>query len=147
MQERGSASGQYSHNQIGQGGPYSIFALAILLSFVWHIFWLSAVNIIVMPNRTKAVKFSRVSFLGPLLTKGVMEITAKPKEQSFLEKRYVSLFDNIADKQPAMTNIVYAGYYEEDAGLLSSEDEKLKGLIDDSVSGPKLEPLYKAEEY
>ena len=147
MQGRGSASGQYSHSQIKSGGPYGIFALAILLSLVWHIFWLSAINIVVMPNRTKAVKFSRVSFLGPLLTKGVMEITAKPKEQSFLEKRYVSSLDNVVYRQAALSKALYARYYEEGDGRRPSGAEKLKYLIDDSVSEPKLEPVYKAEEY
>jgi len=66
-----------------------IFAIAIAISFAWHFFWISTVTIISKPDKNALVKFSKVSFLGPILGKGSMEVQARPKERSFLENRYM----------------------------------------------------------
>src|SRR3989338_790502 len=65
------------------------FVLALIFSFAWHIFWLSAVAVVVNPKETGPAKFSKISFLGPILGKGAISVRIEPRERSLLEKRYL----------------------------------------------------------
>lgn len=50
------------------------FNIAFLISLAWHLFWMSAVNVVVLPGRYKARELTSVSFLGPLLEKTALDI-------------------------------------------------------------------------
>ena len=63
---------------------------ALLLSVVWHVFWLSMINVSVVPKVNKQIKFSGVSFLGPILDRGAMKLSVESRERTTLESRYLS---------------------------------------------------------
>lgn len=111
-----------------------IFNLAILISVAWHIFWLSMITVVVTPKETGQVKFSKVSFLGPILERGALEVRIKPRERSLLEKRHLVNIGNLTALK--VDELVYQKGWH----LTCPSDEKLTGLIEDAVSGPKLEP-------
>ena len=91
---------------------WRIFVLAILASLVWHLFWLSTIAIISNPTNARSAKFSKVSFLGPLLGKSSMELQARPKERSFLEMRYLGEARRLS-QTPAQAIATTADKYED----------------------------------
>ena len=123
---------------------WRIFALAILASLVWHLFWLSTIAIVSSPVNARSVKFSKVSFLGPLLGKGSMELQARPKERSFLEIRYLGVARRLLQRpgQPVMT---ITDKYEGGNDAYHLRDERMITFIDDALNGNKLEPSYDEE--
>ena len=122
-------------------GGWRIFAFAILASLAWHLFWLSTITIVSNPVNSRSVKFSRVSFLGPLLGKGSMGIQARPKERSFLEMRYLGQERSLL-QIPGQAVITTADKYESGNDAYHLRDERMTSLIDDALSGEKLEPSY-----
>ncbi len=120
-----------------------VFILAILLSFAWHLFWLSAIKVVVAPPKRAPVKFSKVSFLGPILERGAIELGVRPKERSLLEGRYLNdIGDLAAHTMPARS--ASSEYIPDDrAGL--SIDRAIAVLIEDALSGTKIEPLCSVE--
>ncbi len=120
---------------------WRIFALAILASLIWHLFWLSTIVIVSKPVNSRSVKFSKVSFLGPLLGKGSMELQARPKESSFLEMRYLDAVGRLSQR-PEQTVKIAAYRYESGNDAYHLRDERIITLIDDALIGKKLEPSY-----
>ena len=121
-----------------------IFVLAILASLLWHLFWLSSIAIVSNPVNTRSVKFSKVSFLGPLLGNGGMELQARPKERSFLEMRYLGKAQRSAQK-PGQSIGIAADKDESDNDAYYLRDERMTALIDDALGGEKLEPSHEEE--
>ncbi|MDO8526017.1 MAG: hypothetical protein Q7S07_05990 [Candidatus Omnitrophota bacterium] len=118
---------------------YRIFAISILTSLVWHLFWMSTIVIVSRPDNKHNVKFSKVSFLGPLLGKGAMELQARPKERSFLETRYLGR----SNRSPAlaMESMSLAGpRYESGNDAYHLMDGRMTASIDDALDGKKPEP-------
>jgi hypothetical protein len=111
-----------------------ILIIAVAASLAWHVLWLS-VCAIVAPNVTQPVRFSRVAFLGPILERGVMEVRVTARERTFLENRYLDLIQRSAPE----TTPLRRGPVTED---LQSDafNARLVTIIDDTVSGSKLEP-------
>ena len=142
MQERGSIASQHSYGEIRPAAGYKIFVLAILISLVWHITWLSMIKVVVVPNRTNPVKFSKVSFLGTLLSKGASTpLTAQPKEQTFLEKRYLTKIGKRPYSDSSAEKSTYTKYEKRTEGSHTLSDQSLKGLIETAISDVKIEPL------
>lgn len=123
---------------------YRIFAIAIIISFFWHAFWLSTVSIVSKPDSVSAIKFSKVSFLGPFLGKGAMDLRARPKERSLLEKRYLEAFDKLSQYPIADISTAIA-QFEPDKGAYRSRDEGMIILIDESLTDEKPELAYGEE--
>jgi hypothetical protein len=116
-----------------------IFVLAVVISFSLHIFWISAIRIIAAPNRTKAVKFSRVSFLGPILERGTMDLSVTPRTRSFIERRYAkTLADKFASSRAESGRD--SSRYEKAKTALLQKSETLIPLIDEALSQTKPEP-------
>ena len=156
VQERGRVAGQYRDQQVNEmtavkvlskvfkNAGYQVFALAILASLLWHLFWLSTISIVSSPENSRPIKFSKVSFLGPLLGKGTMELQARPKERSFLEKRYLVAVDAL-QRRPESGVDLTIDKYETGNNAYHLRDEGLTAAIDDALSGEKLEPSYEEE--
>ena len=113
-----------------------IFLSAILISLVWHLFWISAVRIVYKADDTDRVKFSKVSFLGPIFEGRVANISAQPKERSFLEKRYLENLGSIKSGGNALPRPVY------DAGIViyNGQNTGLKPLIEKALESSKAQP-------
>jgi hypothetical protein len=118
---------------------YKIFALAMFASFLWHIFWLSAISIVSDPGRSGPVKFSKVSFLGPILGKSSTELQSRPKERSFLEMRYLGRVKQLPFEIKEAADMA-DDRYGEDADTRRFRDEGMVASIDDVLSRDKLEP-------
>lgn len=115
----------------------------MLISLFWHLFWLSAIKIVTVPGATQPVKFSKVSFLGPILEHGAIELGLKPQDRSFLEKRYPLIMDSMLNwsEQTGPSGLEY-GVPDD---IHFSGDDKLEILIGEAVRGNKLEPVYDTE--
>ena len=114
---------------------------ALFFSAVWHLFWLSALTVVVVPKDTKPPKFSSVSFLGPILEQSMLEVRPAVHERSTLEKRYLSEIENasILIKERAGPDT----YTEADLGAgtdIFESDETLTGLAISAIDGNKMEP-------
>lgn len=137
MQAGRGLADQYSYKSMKNN---RLLISAIIFSAAWHVFWLSAFTVVVVPKAVKPVKFSGVSFLGPILDRGAMKVSVMPHERSFLEKRYVADIDillPVMSKKCAQDN-----YTEERLGgsqVLSGEDA-FTGLLIPAIDSVKMEP-------
>src|SRR3989338_808574 len=115
-----------------------IFNFAIFISVTWHIFWICMISVVVTPKEASPIKFSKVSFLGPILERGVLEVKIRPRERSLLEKRYISEIKKLNEgkiAQPAgETDWSIKGW---DAKV---SDIALTHLIEEALNGSKVEP-------
>lgn len=110
-----------------------VFNLAILLSIAWHVFWLSVITVVAAPRQTQ-VKFSKVSFLGPILERGALDVRIEPRERSFLEKRYMAGIEKLSALHEA-------GQASQKARSVKyASDKGLRALVEEAVGGVKLEP-------
>jgi len=114
---------------------------ALIFSAAWHLFWLSALTVVVVPKDTKPPKFSSVSFLGPILGAGMLEVSSAVHERSIPEKRYLSEIENSSAliREKADPD----AYTEADlsAGTdIFESDEMLTGLAISAIDGDKMEP-------
>lgn len=115
---------------------------ALIFSAVWHLFWLSALTVVVVPKDTKPPKFSNVSFLGPILETSILEVSSAAHERSAPEKRYLSyIMENssaIIRKETDSDAYIEADL---DAGTdIFESDEMLTGLAISAIDGDKMEP-------
>lgn len=118
-----------------------ILIFAILFSAMWHLFWMSALTVVVVPRDTKPPKFSSVSFLGPILEQSVLGVSSAVYERSALEKRYFLEIEN--SFAPIMGKSDLNTYIEADldAGTdILESDETLTGLAISAIDGDKTDP-------
>ena len=118
-----------------------VLLLALIFSVAWHLFWLSALTVVVVPKDTKPPKFSSVSFLGPILEASMLEVSSAVHERSTLEKRYLSEIENssvLIREKAEPDAYTEAGL---DAGTdIFESDEMLSGLAIAAIDGNKMEP-------
>lgn len=114
---------------------YKILIAAIGISLGWHLFWISAINVVASPIPAKVIKFGKVSFLGPMASRSGMEFKLSPRQRSFLEKRYLTRLDAVVRRQAASLNYGYTDYEPE----LQAESG-ITGFIASAVAGSKAEP-------
>ena len=114
---------------------YKILMAAIGISLGWHLFWISAINVVASPVPAKVIKFGKVSFLGPMASRSGMEFKLSPKKRSFLEKRYMSRLDAVTRGKVVSVDSEYAGYEPE-----SQAESGITGFIANAVAGAKAEP-------
>lgn len=114
---------------------------ALIFSAAWHLFWLSALTVVVVPKDTNPPKFSSVSFLGPILEQSILEVNSAMHERSIPEKRYLSEIENSSalikekDDPDAYTEA------DLDAGTdVFESDEMLTSLAISAIDGNKMEP-------
>jgi hypothetical protein len=116
-----------------------VLIFAILFSATWHIFWLSAFTVVVVPKAKKVVKFSNISFLGPILEKGGLNVNMSTHEQTILEKKYLASIM----PQPSLiiVDIARDEYVLPPLGITySGNDEGLKALTVAKIDTDKIEP-------
>jgi hypothetical protein len=114
---------------------YKILMAAIGISLGWHLFWISAINVVASPIPAKVIKFGKVSFLGPMASRSGMEFKLSPRQRSFLEKRYLSRLDAVARGRVASIDSGYADYEPK-----SQAESGIAGFIASAVAGSKAEP-------
>ncbi|MDP3790799.1 MAG: hypothetical protein Q8R38_02020 [Candidatus Omnitrophota bacterium] len=116
-----------------------VLVLAILLSAAWHLFWLSAFTVVVVPKVNKSVKFSNVSFLGPILERSVLNVSPSTQERTALEQKFLMSIDArsaIVGERAAGDEYVLSGF---DAELFESDKEFIT-LTAARVDSDKIEP-------
>ena len=121
--------------------PDRVLLSALIFSIAWHLFWMSALTVVVVPKDTKPPKFSSVSFLGPILGESVLAVSSAVHERSIPEKRYLSEIENLS---ALVVEKSYQDAYNEaglDAGTdIFESDEMLTGFAILAIDGNKLEP-------
>lgn len=117
-----------------------VFICAILFSAIWHIFWISSVSVVVVPKAEIKVKFSGVSFLGPILDRGILKVNVEPRERTVLEKRYLADIERLSSRMVDITandNYAETGLNE---GAYSVNDGEWAALTIASIDTQKIEP-------
>lgn len=112
-----------------------VFIVAILVSAIWHIFWLSIVSVSTVPREIDSIRFSKVSFLGPMPASRALEMRVEPGSRSLPEKRFFKFIENLTPPDEFLQKTghdIDAPYKEED-GVFTS-------LVKDSLAASKLEP-------
>ena len=114
---------------------------AILFSAIWHLFWLSALTVVVVPKDTKPPKFSSVSFLGPILETSILEVSSAVHERSIPEKRYLSEIENSSAliREKADPDAYTEAGLDAETDIFES-DEMLTGIAISAIDGNKMEP-------
>lgn len=117
---------------------------ALIFSAAWHLFWISALTVVVAPKDTRPLKFSSVSFLGPILAQSMLEVSPAVHERSAPEKRYLSdiknLFIPIKTGQAGLSSYIEVDL---DSGTdIFEYDETLTGFLMPAIDGNKIEPVY-----
>ena len=113
---------------------------ALLFSALWHVFWLSMVNVSVVPKVNKQIKFSGVSFLGPILDKGAFKLSVEHHERTILENRYLA---SVGILQPDAATIGSGTDYAQKGtgeGIFSVNDDVFTGLTIAAIDTQKIEP-------
>ena len=123
-----------------------VFVIAILVSAGWHIFWMSAVKVVMAPKDASAVKFSKISFLGPILGKGALEVRFETGERSLLERKFLDIIskDFYGPEEPGEEIDIEKRVSSKSASHMPG-DEKLASFIEDSLGAAKAEPDYLIE--
>ena len=138
MQKRRCPADQHSDESMKRD---RVLLSAILFSAIWHLFWLSALTVVIAPKDAKPPKFSGISFLGPILESSVLEVSPAVHERSTPEKRYLS---EIEDSAIFIRRASDPGIYTEsdlDPGTdILESDEALTGLAISAIDGNKMEP-------
>jgi hypothetical protein len=114
---------------------------ALIFSAVWHLFWLSALTVVVVPKDTKPPKFSSVSFLGPILGRSMLKVSSAAHERSIPEKRYLSEIENSSTLIKEKAGLDAYTEADLDAGTdIFESDETLTSLAVSAIDGDKMEP-------
>ena len=112
-----------------------IIVLAIGGSLLWHLFWLSSITI-VAPTVRVPVRFSRVSFLGPVMGQGMTEVRMGPREWTLLEARHLRRLGSVSSPAAGTPERSATG-----AGTSAVVEKRLISLVDTAVSGEKITPV------
>lgn len=115
----------------------NFFIVAIALSLAWHLLCIGAIKIVVSPGQSRSVKFSKVSFLGPILASSNAEIRLEPKSRSFLEKRYLAKVEGMAVENDPVPYARDGKICDKDG---NSVDAALSAAITKVLGSKKLEP-------
>lgn len=129
------------------GSPsYRMFAIGIGISLLMHLFWISAIDIVSATAPEHPLKFSTVTFLGPILSGVGMQVHASPADRSLLEKRYVDYLRSFA------IIVASAGSPLKDNAVRPKSDPgRGRPVLDhlvgsgDVIAADKIEPECKAE--
>ena len=117
-----------------------VFLYAILFSLIWHIFWLSSVSVVAVPKVKKQVRFSNVSFLGPIVDRPVLKVSAGPRECTALEKKYLEQMKDLSsDMARSVSSDNDAGAGLNNEGF-SVNDEEWSKLTVAFIDTHKIEP-------
>ena len=114
---------------------------ALIFSAMWHLFWLSALTVVVVPKDTKPPKFSNISFLGPILEASILEVSSAAHERSIPEKRYLSEIENssLLKEEKSDSDAYTEADLDTGTDILES-DEMLTGLAISVIDGDKIGP-------
>jgi hypothetical protein len=112
-----------------------ILFIAISVSLIGHVFWMSALKVVASPAPARSIKFGKISFLGPTAFHTGMELKLSPRQRSLLEKRYLASLDHAAYEKPRPGGSEYLDY-EPDCAV----DGPIRSLITDAITGDKAEP-------
>lgn len=135
VQKRGCFADKHSDEPMIKN---RVLLSAIIFSAVWHLFWLSALTVTVVPKDTKPPQFSSVSFLGPILDQSISVVSSAIGERSREEKRYLNEIGRVSEVINDKTT--YAGTDSGGAPDLFDSDEIFSGLAVSAIDGDKIEP-------
>lgn len=124
-----------------QQAGYKVLSAAILISLAWHLFCMSVVKVIPAKAGPSQVRFSKVAFLGQILSKVSLGVKAGTRERTFLEKRFNSMYSSRAEAALVSVESSKAPEGGRAAEVRTGADteRKIAYMIEDAVSGPKVE--------
>lgn len=147
------------------------FNLSLLFSSAWHLFWISAICVVVTPSVQPSNLYQEVNFLGPLLEKTAFDImvdAVKPQTETlyarstlFLSNVYLkpkgpvrrTLKETLPDIQFDSTSFIFGEYgkeevptyFDENIRMMYAKPEKSElGVLGGGLS-EKREVIFKPE--
>jgi len=117
-----------------------VLVFAILFSAIWHIFWLSAFTVVVVPKVKKPVKFSSVAFLGPILDSSVLSVNVKSYERTEQEARYLDSIGMTWVFLSADATMGVADAIPVFDALSEADEEDFMALAISRIDADKMEP-------
>ena len=138
MQGRRRIADQHSDESMRRD---RVLLSALIFSAAWHFFWLSALTVVVAPKDAKPLKFSSISFLGPILEHRMLEVSPAAHERSIPEKGFLSEIESLSVLMKAET--IQNTYTEADLDTgtdILESDETLTGIVMPAIDGNKMEP-------
>lgn len=109
-------------------------AIAIAISGITHLFWMSVISVVIVPEHVKVSRFSRVSFLSPTISTRVIEVRMRGPERSFLEKRFSDHLERIRPKPSARSENEFLNDY------FIVKETRMTQILIDSIAGEKSVP-------
>ncbi|MDD5174343.1 MAG: hypothetical protein PHV48_05925 [Candidatus Omnitrophica bacterium] len=102
---------------------------------------MSALTVVAAPRTAKPLKFSSVSFLGPILGENMLRVGSAVHERSALERRYLSGIENLSVliKEKAGPDLYTEAGLDAGTDIFES-DGTLTSLAISAIDGNKTEP-------
>jgi len=116
------------------------FLIALGISLVWHIMCVASITVVVAPQKKQPILFSKVSFLGPILERGVLSVGLQPSERTFLEKRYAAFIDTSARHLPPLVQgdaLKKLPAYREES---QDTTARVARYVEETINVPKVSP-------
>lgn len=111
-----------------------VLMTAVAASIAVHCAWLFAFRAVTPPSDHAPIRYSRVSFLG----RGVLKVAIERRERTFLENRYLAMVRGLP------VPVAPEAARESETKKPSVVEGGLTPLIEEAVSGSKVEPLFTA---
>ncbi|MFH1380611.1 MAG: energy transducer TonB [Candidatus Omnitrophota bacterium] len=119
-----------------------VFNKALLFSALWHLFWISAVIIIVTPTVQPSTMYQEVGFLGPILEKTAFDLMVDevmPQAET-LYARGATFVDKIYLKPKGPKRRILK------KSIPKTETENFSFVLEKYIKGAKEIPLYVSEK-
>ncbi len=111
-----------------------VLVISIVAAAIWHLFWISAIKVVIIPEDLKVVKFPKISFLGPVIGGRVLEIRTTLRPRSSLEKRLAKYTGELAP----IPVVARGDDFAKDFFTLT--DEEHSSLMSNSIAREKTAP-------
>lgn len=109
--------------------------IALAVSGLAHLFWMSVINVVIVPDTARSVKFSRVYFLKPAISVGAVELKVADRQKPLAERR---LYSGHTGAIPAEAELSGAAYFSKNFYAL--DEGEICRMVVESVSSPKSLP-------
>jgi len=109
-------------------------AVAIALSGLIHLIWMSTISVVIVPEKIKVSRFAKISFLNPSISTRVIEVRMPGAERAFLEKRFAEHLWRAASAPSARSENEFA------KDFFVIRGERMTRILLDAIGGGKSVP-------
>jgi len=108
--------------------------ISLAAAALWHLFWISAIKVVIVPEDVKVVRFPKVSFLGPVAAGRVLEVRTELVQRSPLEDALAKYNRDIIPRPVVIVPNDFA------KGFFDLTDEEHSRMVSDAIAYEKSSP-------